>query len=145
MTYTNSLPNLEHALQALTALPEAALDLLQPITSEEAYDTALEAIDRLSLTLANDSERRLGPVYATLISHIVAYEEKAYPIEPVAANVMLNFLIEQKGIRQSTLANALDIDQSNVSRLISGKKVFTADLINKLSQIFKVPGTVFLA
>lgn len=104
----------------------------------------MEAIDRLSGTLADDPEHRLGPVYATLISHIVAYEEKAYPLDPVAPNVMLDFLLEQQDVRQSTLASLLGIDQSNVSRLVSGKKAFTTDLIKKLSQIFKVPGAVFL-
>ncbi|GMA15569.1 helix-turn-helix domain-containing protein (plasmid) [Deinococcus metallilatus] len=140
-----NIKNFERAVAALTELPEAALDLLRPITTEEAYDQALEMVDRLSRIVAGDPHHPLGPVYATLIEHIAHYEEEVYPAEPVPPHVMLDFLMDQNGVRQSDLAEKLGVDQSNVSRLINGKKTFTADLIKQLSQIFKVPATVFLA
>lgn len=134
----------EQAITALTELPEAALDLLRPITTE-TYEAALDAVDRLHTYVGGNVDHPLAPIYATLIEHIARYEEEVYPAEPVAPHVMLDFLMDQHGVRQSALAEKLGVDQSNVSRLVSGKKVFTADLIKQLSQIFKVPPTVFLA
>lgn len=135
---------LERAVMALTQLPETARTLLGPIVDDEQLDFALDAQERLGRLIDGDSNHPLGPVYATLLGHITRYEQEAYPTTPTAPEVMLDFLMDQQGIRQTELAERLGIHQSGVSRLLGGQVTFTTDLIKRLGEIFKVPPAVFI-
>jgi HTH-type transcriptional regulator/antitoxin HigA len=135
---------LKDTISALYELPAAARALLSPIADDVHYRQALEAEENLSRLIAGQADHPLGGVYATLIEHIAAYEDTAYPTEPTPPHTMLAFLLEQTGLRQGEVAERLGVHQSNVSRLVSGQVAFTTDLIKKLSEIFGVPATVFL-
>ena len=142
MTQINA--ELERAVVALSQLPEAARTLLGPITTDEQLDFALDAQERLGRMIAGDANHPLGSVYAALLVHITQYEQEAYPTTPTAPEVMLDFLMDQQGIRQTELAERLGIHQSGVSRLVSGQVAFTTDLIKRLGEIFQVPPAVFI-
>lgn len=135
---------LEHAAAALAQLPAAAREWLSPIRDDDQLDRALEAQAYLGRLVAGNLHHPLAPIYAGLIEKIQAYETEHFPTEPTPPHVMLGFLMDQQGVRQHELAQRLQLHQSNVSRLVSGHKVFTADLIKQLSEIFKVPPAVFI-
>lgn len=136
--------NIDAALAALNELPAAALDLLAPIGDKIHYERALAAEESLGKRIAGDPHHALGGLYSSLIANIARYEDKAFPTEPAPPHQILEFLMEQQGIRQSDLAEKLGVNQSNVSRLVRGQTAFTTDLIKELSAIFNVPPTVFV-
>lgn len=135
----------KHAVSAFETLPAAALALLRPIENETEYEDVMTAIDALSHSIGEDAGHPLAGVYATLIEHAAAYEEAVFPTPAVPAHQLIEFLMEQRGMRQTELAEELGIDQSNVSRLLNGKKILTAELLKKLSSIFHVTPETFLA
>lgn len=134
----------KEVFNALTKLPPDALALLGPIRTEAQYDQALEALDDLQHTVSGDLEHPLAGIYAALIERIAAYEDSAYPTLPTLPHVMLAHLLEAKGMTQSELAQHLRINQSNVSRLLSGQVSFTSELMKQLGEIFKVSAAVFV-
>ncbi|MBZ9715535.1 helix-turn-helix domain-containing protein [Deinococcus multiflagellatus] len=138
------LQNFERAAAALLELPDAAREWLSPIRDEEQLERALEAQEYLGQKIAGDLNHPLAPVYVGLIEKITAYEEVHYATEPTPPHVMLDFLMEQQGVRQHELAERLEVHQSNISRLINGRVAFTTDLIKQLSKIFNVSPAVFI-
>lgn len=134
----------ERAAAALIELPDVARAWLAPIHDDEQLENALEAEEFLGRTIAGNLNHPLAPIYAGLIEKITAYERETYCTETTPPHRMLEFLMEQKGIRQSELAESLQVHQSNVSRMINGQKAFTTDLVKQLGMIFNVPPTVFM-
>lgn len=105
---------------------------------------ALTAVDHLRRFISGDTAHPLAGIYAALIDRIAAHEDAAYPTSPTPLHVMLAHLLEAREMSQTALAERLGVNQSNVSRLVNGQTAFTTDLIKELSQIFGVPGEVFL-
>lgn len=136
--------DIDRAVTALTELPEAARNLLGPITSSEQLDFALAAEAQLSRLIGGNAQHPLAAVYTSLIHHITEYESEAFPIPTLGPGEILDFLMEQQGIQQKELADRLGVNQSTISRLIHGRVAYTTDLIKQLSGIFKVPPAVFL-
>ncbi|RJF74427.1 helix-turn-helix domain-containing protein [Deinococcus cavernae] len=136
--------NSNHTVTAFGTLPAAALALLRPIENETEYEEVMGAIESLSQIVREDAAHPLAGVYATLIEHAAAYENAAFPTPAVPAHELIEFLMEQHDMRQTELAQRLGIDQSNVSRLLNGKKALTAELLKKLSAIFHVAPETFL-
>jgi HTH-type transcriptional regulator/antitoxin HigA len=58
---------------------------------------------------------------------------------------MLDFLIEQRGVKQADVARGTGIAESTISELIRGKRRLTRGQLEKLSGYFHVSGAVFLA
>lgn len=136
--------NIQNAIAALHELPVSSLALLGPIRDEAHNELALEASDVLGKLIAGDLNHPLAGVYETLIANIARFEEEAYPTESVPPHQLLDFLMDQQGMRQADLAERLGVHQSNVSRMLRGQVAFTTELIGKLSAIFHVPGRAFL-
>ena len=112
--------------------------------SHTDYDRALTAVDDLRRLISGDTAHPLAGIYAALIDRVAAYEDATYPTPPTSPHVMLAHLLEAREMSQTALAERLGVNQSNVSRLVNGQTAFTTDLIKELSQIFGVPGEVFL-
>ena len=73
---------------------------------------------------------------------IEKYEEVRYPIPDASPADVLRFLIEQNGLTQRDLVPELG-NETTVSLVLSGKREFTKDHIQKLSQRFNVSPAVF--
>lgn len=138
------MTSIDSLVAPLSQLPHSTLAILAPIESEEAYDVALAAEEVLGDMVRGDKSHPLGGVYRTLLEHIAAYEAKAYPTPEFEPHEMLAFLMEQQGLRQSELAERMEITQGTVSRLLSGKMKYTAEWINRLSKALGVSGAVFV-
>jgi HTH-type transcriptional regulator/antitoxin HigA len=115
---------------------------LRPIRSEAELDRATivmnELVDREHLDPAEDD-------YLDVLSDLVErYEEKAHPIPDVSEGDMLDFLIEQRGVKQANVARGTGIAESTISQVIRGKRRLTRDQLEKLSGYFHVSAAVFL-
>lgn len=121
------------------------MTLLGPIENEATYDLALEAEETLGRMVRENGDHPLGGVYRSLLTNIAAYEARAYPTPAAAPHEILEFLMEQRNMRQGELATLLGMSQSNVSRLLAGKLGFTTAHIEQLSRALGVSGAVFVA
>jgi len=121
-----------------------AHDLLSPITSEAQNEQALTTIDELMLEVGDDQNHPLLSLLNLLADRVEAFERAAYPLPPAPPQRVLAFLMEQRDLTQQALAAATGIDQSNLSKLLRGRRDFTANQVKKLSEYFHVNPSVFL-
>lgn len=132
-----------HALfNAWAAAEQAAHRLLAPLETEADYDAALTTLELL--WEEKTARPELGTLLALLSSRIQAYETRVYPMPDVPAHRVLAFLMEGRGLSQSAVTRATGIDQSNLSRLLSGEREFTTGHMRTLAGYFGVSPAVFL-
>lgn len=60
------------------------------------------------------------------------------------ARIILQEIIDDRGMKKNYIANKLGISQSSMSALLSGNKKFTADIALQLAKILNVDNSVFL-
>ena len=70
--------------------------------------------------------------------------EKMPKVVKSDANVILQKIIDERGLKKNYIASELGISPSSMSALLSGGKKFTADIALPLSKILGVPNSVFL-
>lgn len=61
------------------------------------------------------------------------------PLQEIHPGYVLHLELEERQIKQSTLANQLGIAPSNMSGYINGKRNFTADFALKLEDVLAIP------
>jgi HTH-type transcriptional regulator/antitoxin HigA len=116
---------------------------LRPLRSSADLAAAVavvdELLDRPRLTAAEQD-------YLDVLSDLVeAYEDEFVPMRPVGDAELLRFLIEQKDVTQSAVAEATGIAESTVSAVLAGKRKLNRLQIAKLAAYFSVDPSVFLA
>ena len=87
----------------------------------------------------------LGSLFVLLRDRITVYEARAFSVPLVPPERVLAFLMEQRDMRQTQVAELLGITQSNVSRLLHGQAKFSVETVQKLAEHFRVSPMVFLA
>lgn len=60
------------------------------------------------------------------------------------ANVILQKIIDERGLKKVYVAHELGISSQSMSALLVGRKKFTADIALPLSKLLDVPASVFL-
>lgn len=115
----------------------------QPIHSEEDYDRAIEAITELM----EHGEDNLSPEETSLLEMmsilVERYEQEHYPIAPSRPGEVVQFLMEQRGLRQHDLAKVLG-SKSHVSKILSGKRDPSKEQAKKLAACFHVSPALFI-
>jgi len=115
---------------------------LWPISSEKELDRATKMLDRL---LDERSLSTGGQAYLDVLTRLVSdYEDQHHAIEPAKDNEMLQFLLDQHGLRPSRLSRDTGICDSTISSVLSGKRRLTRDQITKLAEFFLVSPAVFV-
>ena len=74
---------------------------------------------------------------------IEKYESERFPLQAGSPIEVLKFLMEQNGLQQRDLRDALG-SESHVSLILSGKRNLTVPHVQRLSRRFGVPASVFL-
>jgi len=113
----------------------------KPIKSEEQnerYTAALLELERREHPTSQ--EKALAELLTVLIE---AYEEERYPIPDVAPAALLAELMTANSLRQKDVAEILKQPESAVSMLLSGKREFSKNHIEKLSAHFNVSPAAF--
>jgi len=115
----------------------------QPIHNQRDYDRAIETITELM----ERCEDRFSPEETSLLEMmsilVERYEQERYPIKPSKPAEVIQFLMEQRGLRQHDLAKVLG-SKSHVSEILSGKRDPSKEQARKLAAFFRVSPALFI-
>ena len=113
---------------------------IKPIKNENDYQ---EALRRLELIFDAKRGTIEGDELEILSILIDRYENEHFPIgmpDPIEA---IKFRMEQMGMKQKDLAEALGF-KSRVSEILNKKRKLTLDMIRKLSTTLNIPTDVLV-
>ena len=116
---------------------------LRPIRTEVDYDAAVASLNALLDAGAADETHPLADLAATLGELIGDYDDAHYPAKDVAPSDMLRFLMDQRGLKQTDLAEELG-SQGVVSEILSGKRELNLRQMRALAGRFAVPVAAFV-
>ena len=113
------------------------------IRNEEEYDIMISNIDELMSrpeeSLSSEEDRLLE----TMAILVEAYEELHYPIPEASATDILNFFMEDRGIKQSDLLPVFG-SSGITSEVVNGKRSISKAQARKLADYFKVSVELFI-
>lgn len=115
-------------------LPEA-------IENEKEFDrlvAEMEELDRKENP--TEEEETLSALLAILIQD---YDDRHYPLPKLAPYKMIQFLMEQRGLRQADLLPIFG-SRSVASDVIGGKREPSKVHVRKLAEFFRLPADLFL-
>lgn len=111
------------------------------IRTEQENEHFIEALSELDArgTRLTKEEKELAELLTLLIEN---FEERNYSLPKASPREMLEFLMEQHGLRQADLLDVFKT-RSIASEILSGKRELTKEHIRLLSQRFHVSPEVF--
>jgi HTH-type transcriptional regulator/antitoxin HigA len=116
---------------------------LRPIRSAEEYDRTVAMMNGL-LDIVGDKEDHPLAGLLDLVGELVQeYDAGHYAIEASDPADVLNFLMMQRGLKQTDLGEV--VPQSNLSAILAGKRKISATLAGKLARFFNVNAGVFIS
>jgi len=113
---------------------------IKAIKTENDYNLALA---RLEIIFHSEADTPEGDEAEVLSILIEKFEDEHYPIgmpDPIEA---IKFRMEQMGMKQKDLAEAVGFT-SRVSEILSGKRKLTLGMIRKLSSTLNIPTEVLI-
>ncbi len=114
---------------------------IKPIKTKKDYEEALKKIDKLFDAKPNTPRGDLLEVLATLIE---AYEQKIFNVLPPDPVEAIKFRMEQLGLKQSDLAEAMG-GKNRVSEILNRKRNLSIKMIRELHNRFNIPAESLLA
>lgn len=114
---------------------------IRPIKTKKDYSAALKKIDELFDARPGTPE---GDILDVLVTLVEAYELKHFPIGPPNPIEAIKFRMEQLGLKQSDLADAIG-GKNRVSEILSGRRELTVKMMRALHTKFKVPAESLLS
>lgn len=118
-----------------------ALRPLFVIRNETEYDQAVEHLNEMIDEIGTDENHPLYEMLDTLGTIIHAYEAQNEPIPDVSGREILQFLMEEHGLRQSDLPEIGS--QGVVSEILNGRRELNARQMRLLAERFHVSPAVF--
>jgi HTH-type transcriptional regulator / antitoxin HigA len=131
--------------------PEAILEAWRPfkevigvtsVRTEEDYNRAMSLINSLLDVIKGDEDHPLADVLNYLSDLVIPYEEEHYPIPDASPRDLLEFLMEQQGLKQEDLADCAP--QSRISEILNGKRTISKEIARRLAKRFKVSVNLFI-
>lgn len=113
---------------------------IKAIKTEQDYNQALNRLEKIFHAEIDTAEGDEAEVLSILIEK---YEDEHYPIgmpDPIEA---IKFRMEQMGMKQKDLAEALGFT-SRVSEILNRKRKLTLNMIRKLSAKLQIPTEVLI-
>lgn len=111
------------------------------IESDEEFDRMVEHLERLTFKHDASAEEN---VLAELLQHLIqAYDDEHYPIPDGKPHEMVQFLMEQRDLKQADLVPVLG-SRAQVSDLVNGKRGVSKAQAKKLAEYFRVSAELFL-
>ena len=113
---------------------------IKPIKSEKDYDQAME---RLAFIFDAKKGSKEGDELEILSILIEKYENEHFPIgypDPIEA---IKFRMEQMGLKQKDLADAVGFT-SRVSEILTKKRKLTVEMIRNLSLKLNIPTEILV-
>ena len=118
-------------------LAKTAPKVIRSESENEHYIQALYALEQKRSL--NREEKELADLLTLLIED---FEDKRYNLPRTTPVKTLEFLMEQRGLRQKDLVNIFGA-RSTISQVLTGKRDLTKGQIAKLSQYFHVSPEIF--
>jgi len=118
---------------------------LKPIRNETELKRATKVAEKLMVRDENDLTADETGYLEVLARLIEEYEDVHYPMDEPTPAGMLEFMIEQRDVTQREVAEATGIPISTVSELISGKRGFTLNHVERLAAYFHCNPAVFIS
>ena len=116
---------------------------LGPITNAKDYELRVGVMDELLDRIGANESHRLMPLLDIITRQIEAYEAQHHALPDAPPAVVLAYLMEEKGLKQTDLAEELG-GQSIVSAVLNGKRELNIRQVRALALRFKVSPAVFL-
>lgn len=117
--------------------------VVKAIETEEEYDHMVAAVEQL----IDKGEGRLTPeesaILETMAILVQAYDDRHYPLPPVAPNKMLAYLMETSGRTAKDLLSVFGT-RGRVSEVLRGKRNISKEQAKKLASVFKVTIDLFI-
>ena len=113
---------------------------ITPIKTERDHKAALKEIDGLMTAKKNTPE---GDRLDVLVTLVMAYEAKHYPIDPPDPIDAIKFRMDQQGLRPVDLVPYIG-SRARVSHILSGKRPLTLPMIRKLTAGLGIPADVLI-
>ncbi|MCF8308751.1 MAG: helix-turn-helix domain-containing protein [Bacteroidales bacterium] len=113
---------------------------IKPIKTEEDYRQALERLEEIFNAKSGTPE---GDELEILSMLIDKYENENFPInfpDPIEA---VKFRMEQLGLKQKDLANAIGY-KSRVSEILNKRRKLTLSMIRKLHRKLNIPTDILI-
>lgn len=118
------------------------IDSYLSIRNEHDYDRAVEQLNQLIDEVGTDEQHPMYGFLDTLGTMIHAYEEKHVILPQASGAEVLEYLMDEHGLRQSDLPEIGS--QGVVSEILHGKRDLNVRQIRALAQRFHVSPAVFI-
>lgn len=113
---------------------------VSPIRTEQEYEAALAEVEGLMAARADTPEGDRLDVLATLIE---AYEAKHHPIDAPDPILLLQFVMEERGLDRAALQPMIG-DRGRVSEVMARKRPLTLTMIRRLHEGLGLPADVLV-
>lgn len=118
---------------------------IKVITSDKAYQAAMEKID----ALMKIGEAKLKPAQAAELRLLAlaaqAYEKRMYTIPaPKTLQGLIEFKMYERKLKQKELAQLLDIAESKLSQILTGKRKPDVSFLKAAHEQLEIDGNVLL-
>lgn len=113
---------------------------VEPIRSDEDYETALGEIEALIGARPGTAE---GDRLDVLVTLIQAYEAMHHPVDAPDPIALLHFVMEQRGLDRADLQPMLG-GRGRVSEIMARKRPLTLTMIRRLQSELGLPADVLV-
>jgi HTH-type transcriptional regulator/antitoxin HigA len=120
----------------------AAIRPFMTVRHEQDYDRLVAQLNQLIDEVGTNENHPLYEFLDTLGTILHAYEEKQHPMPQASGAEVLQYLMDEHGLRQSDLSEIGS--QGVVSELLSGKRELNVRQIRELASRFQVSPAVFI-
>ena len=114
---------------------------IRPVNSEQAYDEAIERIERLWGTESGTPE---GDELDVLLTLVRVYEKENHPVPPPTPIEAISFVMDQKGMKQADLLPYIG-SRSKVSEILAGKRTLSLSMIRSLHAHLGIPAEILIS
>jgi HTH-type transcriptional regulator / antitoxin HigA len=128
------------------AFNEVAAPIFQPIRREKEYEETLELLNSLTDRMTTPDDARYIGLFRLLSERVVAWEavHEAPYFTDTPGHVTLKHLMEEHKVSQYQLEKEGVVNQSLLSKILSGKRAISKELAKRLAKRFNVSPAVFL-
>lgn len=116
------------------------------IENETQYEAMMARIDELLKVVGDDTPADdRNSIELVLLSNLVAeYEDVHYPIKKPSLIEILKLRMYEMGLSQNGLAALLNMNQSKVSEILSGKSEPTLKQARRIASALDIPPAIVL-
>jgi HTH-type transcriptional regulator / antitoxin HigA len=113
---------------------------IRPVNSEQAYD---EAIERIETLWGAESGTPEGDELDVLLTLVRVYEKENHPVPPPTPIEAINFVMDQRGMKQADLVPYIG-SRSKVSEILRGKRTLSLSMIRSLHTHLRIPAEILI-